>query len=209
MTSRPNVLFFICDQLRADHLGCYGNRTVRTPAIDTIAAPRHLLRPLLCGEPGLPAQPRDARHRADAVAARRAHQRHFAVADGQHLHRDVARRRLADGADRQEPSAEFHRPAAGVEAAGNARGLRRAAEGIRRGRQGGPRRSDLRPGERAGPLRPIPRTTSAALLRLRPRRAVLAACHARCRGTIRAGCASAVPTATRCAGRRTSCRTTT
>ena len=38
MASRPNVLFFICDQLRADHLGCYGNRTVRTPAIDKIAA---------------------------------------------------------------------------------------------------------------------------------------------------------------------------
>src|SRR5262245_18310174 len=37
MTARPNILFFICDQLRADHLGCYGNRTVRTPAIDTIA----------------------------------------------------------------------------------------------------------------------------------------------------------------------------
>ena len=38
MTSRPNILFFITDQLRADHLGCYGNRTVRTPAIDSIAA---------------------------------------------------------------------------------------------------------------------------------------------------------------------------
>ena len=37
MAPRPNVLFFICDQLRADHLGCYGNRTVRTPAIDGIA----------------------------------------------------------------------------------------------------------------------------------------------------------------------------
>ena len=37
MTSRPNILFFITDQLRADHLGCYGNRTVRTPAIDSIA----------------------------------------------------------------------------------------------------------------------------------------------------------------------------
>jgi arylsulfatase A-like enzyme len=38
MTSRPNILFFITDQLRADHIGCYGNRTVRTPAIDSIAA---------------------------------------------------------------------------------------------------------------------------------------------------------------------------
>ena len=38
MTDRPNVLFFITDQLRADHRGCYGNRTIRTPAIDQLAA---------------------------------------------------------------------------------------------------------------------------------------------------------------------------
>src|SRR5262249_5856129 len=38
MTGRPNILFFITDQLRADHLGCYGNRTIRTPAIDGLAA---------------------------------------------------------------------------------------------------------------------------------------------------------------------------
>jgi arylsulfatase A-like enzyme len=37
MTDRPNFLFFITDQLRADHLGCYGNPTVRTPAIDGLA----------------------------------------------------------------------------------------------------------------------------------------------------------------------------
>jgi arylsulfatase A-like enzyme len=37
MSSSPNILFFITDQLRADHLGCYGNRTIRTPAIDSIA----------------------------------------------------------------------------------------------------------------------------------------------------------------------------
>ncbi len=34
---RPNFLFFIADQLRADHLGCYGNAIVRTPQIDRIA----------------------------------------------------------------------------------------------------------------------------------------------------------------------------
>jgi len=34
----PNVLFVICDQLRADHLGFAGNRVVRTPNIDAIAA---------------------------------------------------------------------------------------------------------------------------------------------------------------------------
>src|ERR1700689_667376 len=34
----PNFLFFIADQLRADHLGCYGNPIVRTPQIDALAA---------------------------------------------------------------------------------------------------------------------------------------------------------------------------
>src|ERR1043166_5556974 len=38
MTDRPNILLFITDQLRADHLGCYGNRTIRTPAINSLAA---------------------------------------------------------------------------------------------------------------------------------------------------------------------------
>lgn len=36
--ARPNVLLILADQLRADHLGCYGNGIVRTPAIDSIAA---------------------------------------------------------------------------------------------------------------------------------------------------------------------------
>lgn len=36
-TNKPNVLFVICDQLRADHLGFAGNRVVRTPNIDSIA----------------------------------------------------------------------------------------------------------------------------------------------------------------------------
>jgi arylsulfatase A-like enzyme len=34
---RPNFLFFIADQLRFDHLGCYGNPIVRTPHIDALA----------------------------------------------------------------------------------------------------------------------------------------------------------------------------
>src|SRR5438874_1136278 len=38
MSERPNLLFFITDQLRADHLDCYGNRAIRTPAIDSLAA---------------------------------------------------------------------------------------------------------------------------------------------------------------------------
>ncbi len=34
---RPNFLFFIADQLRQDHLGCYGNTIVRTPHVDALA----------------------------------------------------------------------------------------------------------------------------------------------------------------------------
>jgi arylsulfatase A-like enzyme len=35
---RPNFLFVITDQQRADHLGCAGHPVLRTPAIDAIAA---------------------------------------------------------------------------------------------------------------------------------------------------------------------------
>lgn len=37
MAKRPNFVFIITDQHRADHLGCYGNSTVRTPHIDSLA----------------------------------------------------------------------------------------------------------------------------------------------------------------------------
>jgi arylsulfatase A-like enzyme len=38
MTDRPNILFIITDQHKADHLGCYGNTIVQTPNIDGLAA---------------------------------------------------------------------------------------------------------------------------------------------------------------------------
>ena len=38
MTEKPNFLFIITDQHRADHLGCYGNQIVQTPNIDGLAA---------------------------------------------------------------------------------------------------------------------------------------------------------------------------
>jgi len=34
---RPNVVLVTVDTLRADHLGCYGNPTVRTPSLDALA----------------------------------------------------------------------------------------------------------------------------------------------------------------------------
>ena len=36
--SRPNILCICMDQLRWDHLGCYGNPAVRTPNLDRLAA---------------------------------------------------------------------------------------------------------------------------------------------------------------------------
>ncbi|MBF9052380.1 sulfatase-like hydrolase/transferase [Roseobacter sp. HKCCD9010] len=38
MTKQPNIILFMTDQHRADHLGCYGNSVVKTPNIDRIAA---------------------------------------------------------------------------------------------------------------------------------------------------------------------------
>ena len=38
MANRPNLLFIIADQLRADFLGCYGADFVKTPHIDALAS---------------------------------------------------------------------------------------------------------------------------------------------------------------------------
>lgn len=38
MSGRPNFLYLITDQQRADHVGSYGNRVLQTPAIDSLAA---------------------------------------------------------------------------------------------------------------------------------------------------------------------------
>jgi len=37
-TRKPNVLFFITDQHRADHVGFMGNAVVVTPNLDALAA---------------------------------------------------------------------------------------------------------------------------------------------------------------------------
>ena len=38
MASKPNILFIMADQLRADALGCYGNEVCQSPNIDAIAS---------------------------------------------------------------------------------------------------------------------------------------------------------------------------
>ena len=38
MHKAPNFIVFITDQHRADHLGCYGNPTVKTPHLDALAS---------------------------------------------------------------------------------------------------------------------------------------------------------------------------
>ena len=38
LAQNPNFLLITTDQQRADHLGCYGNKVLRTPAIDGLAA---------------------------------------------------------------------------------------------------------------------------------------------------------------------------
>ena len=37
MTAVRNVLFVMCDQLRRDHVSCYGSSRVPTPNIDRLA----------------------------------------------------------------------------------------------------------------------------------------------------------------------------
>ena len=37
-TMRRNILFIMCDQLRADYLSCYGHPYLNTPHIDRLAA---------------------------------------------------------------------------------------------------------------------------------------------------------------------------
>jgi arylsulfatase A-like enzyme len=36
--TRPNLVFIVCDTLRRDHVGAYGNRTIRTPSLDRLAS---------------------------------------------------------------------------------------------------------------------------------------------------------------------------
>ena len=54
MSAVRNILFIMCDQLRADHLSCAGHPHLKTPAIDSLAAkgvlfPRAYVQSGVCG----------------------------------------------------------------------------------------------------------------------------------------------------------------
>ncbi len=51
-TDEPlNILLVTIDTLRADHLGCYGNRQIKTPAIDRLAQEGVLFKNVVCQAP--------------------------------------------------------------------------------------------------------------------------------------------------------------
>lgn len=48
---KPNILLVTLDTLRADHLSCYGNKIVKTPALDSLAADGYLFEKAFCQVP--------------------------------------------------------------------------------------------------------------------------------------------------------------
>lgn len=48
---RPNILLILADELRADALGCFGNRTCRTPHLDALAAEGAMLSQCMVTQP--------------------------------------------------------------------------------------------------------------------------------------------------------------
>lgn len=51
MGKTRNILFIMCDQLRADYLGCTGHPTIRTPNIDALAAKGVIFAKAFCQAP--------------------------------------------------------------------------------------------------------------------------------------------------------------
>ena len=51
MEQKPNILWICSDQQRYDTLGCYGNRFVKTPALDSLAAESVLFENAFCQSP--------------------------------------------------------------------------------------------------------------------------------------------------------------
>ncbi|NED98883.1 sulfatase family protein [Phytoactinopolyspora halotolerans] len=51
MTERPHILMILADELRADALGCFGNRICRTPNLDALAAAGTVLTQCMVTQP--------------------------------------------------------------------------------------------------------------------------------------------------------------
>ncbi|HEY7162871.1 MAG TPA: sulfatase, partial [Acidobacteriota bacterium] len=49
--AQPNLLLITIDTLRADHLGCYGNATIKTPTLDSIAQKSLFFENAICAAP--------------------------------------------------------------------------------------------------------------------------------------------------------------
>ncbi len=108
---RPNVLFIITDQHRADHVGFMGNNVVRTPHLDALAEPRHGVRERLGEQPGVHAEPQHAHDRPHAVEPRRDHQRPLVGVGRKHLRPSLPSRGLPHRPARQVAPAERRQPA--------------------------------------------------------------------------------------------------
>jgi len=51
MQEHPNVLIFCVDQMRADHMGCAGNKSIRTPSLDRLAEDGVIFNRSYCNNP--------------------------------------------------------------------------------------------------------------------------------------------------------------
>ena len=203
MTDRPNVLFFITDQLRADHLGCYGNRTIRTPAIDSLAARGVAFDRFYVASPVC--QP----NRATLVTGRmpslhgvRYNGISLSLAANTFvdLFRAAGWRTALIGKSHLQNMTGM--PTV-VEKAEAARQAIAAARGLRRGREGGLAGDPAYEQENGRAWDQNP-TRTFRLPYYGFDHVELCSGHAsRCTAPIRAGCASAGPTPTRCAARRT------
>ena len=49
--NRPNILILMSDNQSADHLGCYGDKSVKTPNIDKLAESGVLFNNAFCSAP--------------------------------------------------------------------------------------------------------------------------------------------------------------
>lgn len=47
-SSKPNIIFILCDDMGYGDLGCYGQKYIQTPNLDPYGAGRYVVYPSLC-----------------------------------------------------------------------------------------------------------------------------------------------------------------